>query len=98
MAATNADDSMGVAVETPNAEEDDISDLVENEILTTLLTPRLMLRASLILLGLLTRVMRNLQARLTMSLPPPMGAWLLTTSPPLVKLLPRSSTQARSRG
>ncbi len=31
MAAIDADDSMGVAVETPNAEENDISDL-ENEI------------------------------------------------------------------
>ncbi len=31
MAATNANDLMGVAVETPNAEENDISDL-ENEI------------------------------------------------------------------
>ncbi len=31
MAATNADDSMGVAVETPLAEENDISDM-ENEI------------------------------------------------------------------
>jgi hypothetical protein len=31
MAATNADDSMDVAVETPNAEENDISNL-ENEI------------------------------------------------------------------
>ena len=31
MAATNADDSMGVAVETPNGEENDISD-IENEI------------------------------------------------------------------
>ncbi len=31
MAATNADDSMGVAVETPLAEENDISD-IENEI------------------------------------------------------------------
>ena len=31
MVSTNADDSMGVAVETPNAEENDISYL-ENEI------------------------------------------------------------------
>ena len=30
MAATNADECMGVAVETPNAEENDISD-IENE-------------------------------------------------------------------
>jgi len=31
MAATNADDSMGVPVETPNFEENDIFDL-ENEV------------------------------------------------------------------
>ena len=31
MATTNADDSMGVAVETPNDEENDISD-IESEI------------------------------------------------------------------
>ncbi len=59
MAATNADDSMAVAVETPNAEEDDISD-IENEF-DYLFRKRLMLRASPIPLGLLTRVMRDLQ-------------------------------------
>ena len=96
MAATNADDSMGVAVETLNAELNDI--LISRTSSTTLFMHRLILRASLVLLGLLTRVMQNLVARLTRIPRPPMGAWLLAASPLLARLLPHSSTQARPRG
>jgi hypothetical protein len=96
MAATNADDSMGVAVETPNAEEDDISD-IENEF--DYPSPAEVNVACVAYPSWLVDTRNEKSAgRFTRSQLPPMGAWLLTTSCPSVKPQHRNPTQTRPRG
>ena len=96
MAATNADDSMGVDVETPNAEENDISD-IENEFDYPSPAEVNVARAAYPSWLVDARNAKS-ACRFTMSQLSPMGAWLLTTSRPSVKPLPRNPTQTRPRG
>ena len=96
MAAKNADDSMGIAVETPNAEEIDISD-IETEFDYPYAAE---VNAARIAYPSWLVDTRNAKyaCRFTRSQLPPMGAWIITTSRPSVKPLPRNSTQTRPRG
>ncbi len=96
MAATNADDSMGVAVETPNAEENVISD-IENEIDYPSSEEVNDARVTYPSWLVDTRNAKS-ASRFTRSQLPPMGAWFLTTSRLSVKPLPRNPTQTRPRG
>ncbi len=91
MAATNADDSMGVDVETPNAEENDISD-IENEI--DYPSPaEVNAERDAYPPWLVDTLNMKSASRFTRSQLPPMGAWLLTTSRPSVR--PSTSTQRK---
>jgi hypothetical protein len=97
MAVINADDLMGVTVENPIAERNDISDL-ENEIDYPSQKEVNVARVDYPSWAVDTRNVESTGPphQVSTTADRIIGAQLLTTSPPFARLLPRSSTQART--